>query len=101
MNKKGQVFDNLGYIATGVLSLTMVLVFVFLIATQARSAAVTAEGYNPLQTNYSQTDSPTRSVAFNSSNTMINAVAGIPGWVPLVILAFIGAILLGLVKLFR
>ncbi len=42
-----------------------------------------------------------KSKAYNATVTMQNATSDIPAWVPLIILAAIGAMLLGIVQLFR
>ena len=42
-----------------------------------------------------------RDVGYNSTITLENATGTIPGWIPLVVIAMIGSILLGLVALFR
>ncbi len=84
-SKKGQVFSQLGALGVGVAGLTITLVVVFLIlSTVGSNSSVTADGN-----------------ATAAVNTLTSAAATIPGWVPLVIIAFIGALLLGMVALFR
>lgn len=83
--KRGQVFDQLGALGVGVAALAITLVVVFLIMSQlAANTTVTADAN-----------------ASAAVSTLQNAADTIPGWVPLVIIAVIGAILLGLVALFR
>lgn len=96
MNKKGQVFQQLGSLATGVAVLAIVLVVTFLIMVQGRQQAATVEGLD-----YSIASNCSSSITCNATNTLTNAVATIPGWVPLIIIASIGAVILGLVALFR
>ena len=85
MNKKGQVFDQLAGLGVGIAALVITLVVVFLILSQTgANATVTADG------------NVTAAV-----NTLTSAAATIPGWVPLIVIAVIGSILLGLVALFR
>jgi len=95
-NKKGQVFNQLGQLGTGVAALAIVLVVAFLILSQGRSQVGDIEGIDLTNT----TDCAT-SVACNATTELTNAIGTIPGWVPLVIIASIGAILLGLVALFN
>lgn len=84
-NKKGQVFDQLASLGVGITVLAVTLVVVFLIMSQtAANDAVVADG------------NATEALA-----TLTEATADIPGWVPLIVIAFIGAILLGLVAMFR
>lgn len=83
-HKKG-VFDNLAALGVGVASLAITLVVVFLILSQTKANTTVA--------------ADTNSTA--ALNTLTNAAATIPGWVPLIVIAVIGAILLGLVAMFR
>jgi len=85
MNKKGQVFDQLSALGIGVASLAITLVVVFLIMSQTAANTTVAADSN----------------ASAAIATLQDATSTIPGWVPLIIIAFIGAILLGLVALFR
>lgn len=94
--KKGQVMQQLGSLGVGVATLAIVLVVVFLILSQGREQAGALEGID-----YSNAQNCSTSITCNATNTLTNAVADIPGWVPLIIIATIGAILLGLVALFR
>jgi len=94
INKKGQVFKQLAQLGTGIAVLAIVLVVTFLIISQGRSQVRDIEGLN------SSDAACQTSLACNATNTLASAVDDIPGWIPLVIVASIGAILLGLVSLF-
>jgi uncharacterized membrane protein YfcA len=83
--KKGQIFDQLGGLGVGIASLAITLVVVFLILSQTRTNATVAADVNATQ----------------AVSTLQSAADDIPGWVPLVVVAVIGAILLGLVAMFR
>ncbi|MBU0461618.1 MAG: hypothetical protein KJ574_03455 [Nanoarchaeota archaeon] len=85
MNKKAQVFDQLAGLGVGVTVLAITLVVVFLILGQTKANTTVAADAN----------------ATAALNTLTTAVSTIPSWVPLVIIAVIGAILLGLVAMFR
>ncbi len=85
MNKKGQVFDQLSGLGVGIAALAITLVVVFLILSETEANATVAADPN----------------ATAALGTLQNAADDIPGWVPLVVIAVIGAILLGLVALFR
>jgi len=93
MSKKGQVFSQLGQMAVGVATLALVLTVTFLIMSQGK---VQAEGISGVVCNATSGDA-----ACNATKTLQSAVDTIPGWVPLIIIAAIGSILLGLVALFR
>lgn len=95
MNRKGQVFESLKSLSVGVLGITIVLVIAFLIMNNTKTQINTINGLPDNVTN------GMTSVAWNSTNTMVGAVAGIPAWVPLIILGVVGGVLLTLVKLFR
>ena len=85
MNKKGQVFDQLSGLGVGIAGLAITLVVVFLIMSQTKANATVAADTN----------------ATLAVSTLQGAADDIPGWVPLVVIAVIGAILLGLVAMFR
>jgi hypothetical protein len=94
--KKGQVFNMLGGLAVGIATLAITLIVTFLILSQGKAQGATIEGLT-----YSNATQCASSDLCTGVNTLTNAVAGIPNWVPLVIIASIGAVLLGLVALFR
>jgi hypothetical protein len=96
MSKKGQVFNQLGQLATGVATLAIVLVVAFLVMSEGKEQAGEIEGLN-----FDNTTECHQSITCNATEELQNATGDIPGWVPLVIIASIGAILLGLVSLFR
>ena len=84
LGKKG-VFDQLGALGVGIASLVITLVVVFLILSQTGANTTAAADAN----------------ATAAVNTLTSAAEGIPGWVPLIVIATIGAILLSMVALFR
>jgi hypothetical protein len=90
--KKGQVMSNLGGLAVGVAGLVIVLSIAFLVMGQVRTQDTDVTGIT-----CNQTDG---SIGCNATKTLQNATATIPGWVPLVILVSIGAVILGMVAAF-
>ena len=83
-HKKG-VMDQLSDLAIGVVSVAIVLVVVFLIMAQVgANSQVVASGN-----------------ATAAVNTLTGALATIPAWIPIVIVTIIGALLIGLVAIFR
>lgn len=85
INKKGQVLSNLSALGVGIAGLAITLVVVFLIMSETAS-------------NSTVSSDPNASAAID---TLQDATDDIPGWVPLIVIAIIGSILLGLVALFR
>lgn len=85
--------QQLGALAIGVGTLAIVLVVAFLIMAEGRTQAASISG---LVCNSTGGDA-----ACNSTKTLQNAVSQIPLWVPIIIITVIGAILIGLVSLFR
>ena len=83
--KKKGVFNNLAALGVGIAALAITLVVVFLILSETGSNTTVAADTN----------------ATAAINTLSNAADDIPGWVPLIVIAVIGAILLGLVAMFR
>lgn len=84
MNKKGAL-QELGALGIGIASLTITLVVVFLILSNVGTNSTVAANSN----------------ATAAVNTLTQAAGTIPGWVPLIVIVFIGAIILGLIRFFR
>lgn len=85
MKSKKGVFNQLAALGVGIAALAITLVVVFLIMSEtAANTTVAADGN-----------------ASAALDTLQNAAADVPGWVPLIVIAVIGAILLGLVAMFR
>lgn len=84
-SKKGQVFDQLAALGIGVVALTITLVVVFLILAELGTNTLVAADGN----------------ASATVDELTTATATIPGWVPIVIIVAIGAILLAMIALFR
>lgn len=83
-NKKGQIFGNIQGLVIGLAGLVIVAAVVFLIIAQvAANTQVAADGN-----------------ASAAVTTLQAATATIPNWVPLIIIAVIGALLIGLVAMF-
>ncbi len=83
--KKGQVFAQLSDLGIGIAMLAITLVVVFLILSNtASNTTVAADGNATL-----------------AVSTLTGAAAQIPTWVPLVVIAVIGALLIALVSIFR
>ena len=85
MNRKGQIFDQMSALGVGIATLCITLVVVFLILANTGSNSAVAADPN----------------ATAAVDELQSAAGTIPGWVPLVVIAVIGAILLGLVAMFR
>jgi len=83
MNKKG-VFDGMSNLAIGAVTLGIILVVVLLIMANLLANASVAADTN----------------ATASTQTVTNAIATIPGWIGLVVLVAIGALLIFLVRRF-
>jgi len=84
MNKKGQVFDQLSALGIGIATLVITLAVVFLVLANIKSNASVVADAN----------------ATVAVQTLTNATATIPGWVPLVVIVAIGALILGMIGMF-
>jgi len=84
-SKKKSVLDNLSALGVGIAGLAITLVVVFLIMSQTKANTTVAADAN----------------ATASLTALQNATDDIPGWVPLIVIAIIGGILLSLVAIFR
>ena len=93
LSKKGQIFSQLSALGVGIAALSITLVVTFLILSQAKTQIGGIEGGTMGDNN--------GSLAWNATVQMTEATATIPGWVPLIVIASIGAILLSLVAVFR
>ena len=85
IGKKGQVFENLSNLGVGIAALSIVLVVAFLILSNIEGNSQVVADANA-----------TRAV-----KTLADSADDIPDWVPLVVIAVVGAILLGLVAVFQ
>jgi len=94
LDKKGQ-FGQLVSLAVGIAGLAIALVVTFLVISQGRTQVCDIEGIT------GNCAANQTSLAVNATNTLASAVDDIPGWVPLIVIAVIGAVLLGLVSLFK
>lgn len=94
-NKKG-AFAQFGALAIGIVTLMVILVVGFLIMAEGQSQAGEIEGLT-----YSNATECATSVTCNATNTLTDAVATVPGWVPIVVIVAIGGVLLAMVKQFR
>ncbi len=91
--KKGQIFQQLAALGVGVAGLAILLVVAFLIMSQAKTQIVTIDGVNV-------SDPATFSEGYNATSELQGALDDIPTWIPLIVIAVIGSILLGVVALF-
>lgn len=83
--KKKGVFDQMGALAIGLVSLGIILIVVFLILSNlASNTDVVADGN-----------------ASAAVTTMQSAGEDIPGWAPIVVIVAIGALLIFMVRRFR
>ena len=87
--------NQLAGLGIGIATFAIILTVTFLIMSQGKTQISSIEGF----TNFSQ--DCVNSTACNATETLQGAVSDIPGWVPLIVIAVIGSILLGLVALFR
>ena len=85
MNKRGQVFDQLAMLGIGIAGLVVTLVVVFLILAQVKANSTVAADGN----------------ATAAVTTLTTAAATIPNWVSIVVITAIGALLIGMVMMFR
>jgi len=97
MNKKG-IIDNLMGLIVPLVAIAIVLVVGFLIMAEAKSQLASIQGLNATG---GSTTHPQGTVGWNATSTTQNALADIPGWLPIIVITVIGALLIGLVARFR
>ena len=84
--KKAQI-TQLQPIIVSLVAVAIVLTVGFLIMSEVKSQATSIDSEN--------------SSAVNATNEVIDAVGDIPGWLPIIIVTVIGALLIGLVAYFK
>ena len=87
MQKKAQAISGLQAMIAPLVGVAIVLAVGFLIMAEAQEQAIAIEGSG--------------GYADNGTNEVMKAMDDIPGWLPIIVVAVIGAILLGLVSYFR
>ena len=97
-NNKKAVIEQLMPLVTALVGIGVVLVVGFLIMAQIKTQVVSLEGLNSSGQNGSGIFT---SQAFNGTSDVQNAMQDIPGWLPIIVVTVIGALLLGLVRFFR
>ena len=100
--KKSQVLDGLGGLAIGIATLAITLTVTFLILSQGKEQArlVESSTYASCNSTFSGGNGSCGH-GVNATRAMQEAVDDIPGWVPLIVIAIVGGILLSLVAIFR
>ena len=93
-NKKGNVLGGLATLGVGIAGLAVALVVTFLILSQGKAQEVSINSIDV-------TNQSTYTLGYNATETLTEAVDDIPGWVPLIVIAVIGGLLLSLVAMFR
>ena len=94
-NKKGQVFDNLAGLAIGIATFAIIMVVAFLVIANTQDQTVTVGDVGNAVCGTNGT------TAFNATCELQSAAAGVPGWVPLIVIVSIGAVILGMIGMFR
>ena len=92
-NKKAQVMQNLGALGIGIATLAIVLTVAFLVVSQTQDNITTQTGNDCNSTNSAD-------LACNATLDLQAAAATVPGWVGLIVLVAIGAIILGMISMF-
>jgi len=95
MNNKGQI-DALQPLIIALVVIGIVLVVGFLIFAEVQDQIVDIDDVTEAAANTS-----TWSYGYNASQDITNAMADIPGWLPIIVVVVIGALLIGLVSFLR
>jgi len=103
-HKKAQsAIDGLQSLIIPLVGVALVLTIGFLIFAEAKVQIGSQDGVNATCDNAkgNQVSGNKTSLACNATNEVIDAMGDITGWLPIIVITVIGAILLGLVTLFR
>ena len=119
MNKKGQVMQGLANLGVGIAVFTVVIIIAFIMMAQTKTNMIGSGNggcdNSSWHLNTSQdvccltgatsclgaNQSTGFSLAFNSTSSLQNSAATLPGWLGLVVLVAIGAIVLGMIAMFQ
>lgn len=95
LNKKGYaVFDEVGSVAKGIAAFAIVMVVAFLIIAEGKTQIVSIDGVN-------ESNTSSFTAGYNATVTLQDAMSDVPSWIPIIVVATIGGILLGLVAYFK
>lgn len=99
MNKKAQTaIDGLQNLVIPLVGIGIVLVIGFLIIAEAKSQVLSTEA-----SKYPGCNATNASCGYGYNGTVKvqDALSDIPGWLPIIVITVIGAILIGLVSMFQ
>jgi len=91
LNKKGFI-DQIKAVVVGIAMIAIVIAVGFVILAQMKVQIVSTEGL--------AVGTVSNSSASNATNVMINALAQIPMWMPILILVAVGGLVIGAVMYF-
>ena len=94
LTKKAQI-DALQPLIISLVVIGVVLVVGFLIFAQVKSQVIS------IDSDALNTDTNSSSYGRNATVTVTNAMQDIPGWLPIIVVVTIGALLIGLVSFLR
>ena len=95
--KKGAI-EGLQSLIVPLIGIGIVLAVGFLIIAEAQDQLKTIQGLTSAGNSVTH---PNGTSAWNATEDIQNAISDIPGWLPIIVITVIGAILLGLVTMFR
>ena len=101
MNKKG-VIDQLGNIVIALVAVGVILVVGFLIMAEVGTQVAATSATTQTSFAGCNVENGTGCTsAINGTTTVVDSMATIPGWLPIIIITVIGSLLIGLVSAFR
>jgi len=93
MNNKGQL-DQLQPLIVALVVIGIVLVVGFLIFAEVQDQVVDIDSVD-------ETNTSTYTYGYNATQSVQSATEDIPGWLPIIVVVVIGAMLIGLVSFLR
>ena len=100
INKKGNVLGPLGALGVGIAGLAIALVIAFLIIGAGQTQIGNNDGIKKTAAGVYNHSECVKSVGCNATTTLTGAVGSIPGWVSIVVIGIVGAVLLSIVGLY-
>ena len=99
MKKKAQM-QNLSALGVGIAALAISLTIAFLIIGAGRTQIGTNDGLIKTAAGDYNHSQCAKSIGCNATTALTGAVAGIPGWVSIIIIGVVGSVLLGIVGMY-
>ena len=95
MNKKKGQLENFGGLIQTLGFLAILLAVIFLVVAEVQKQVAVTSGV------WNTSNSSSWTTSYNATNEVMNSMATVPSWLPIIVITVIGGLLLGLIQMFR